>query len=157
MIILSICKHFSISVHVFQLHVWRPQQSTLESLPPLHTRTVFITFSLQHPCNSSWYFYWDTLHSPPCLPQAKTKSACYVPILQWKMEKRIFLQYFLSEVQSAMYQSIQHPTTKLYVWKNKFLLLTLVKIIKKALHAYNMKIDNQESAFNIYYLYKKNK
>ena len=24
---------------------------------------------------------------------------------------------------------------------------------KKALHAYRMKIDNQESAFNIYYLY----
>ena len=60
------------------------------------------------------------------------------------------MQYFLSEVQSAMYQSIQHPTTKLYVWKKQiFTLLTPVKIIKKALHAYNMKIDNQESAFNI--------
>ena len=41
--------------------------------------------------------------------------------------------------------------------KQIFTILTLVKIIKKALHAYNMKIDNQESAFNIYYLYKKNK
>ena len=53
-----------------------------------------------------------------------------------------------------MYQSIQPYNTQSFMYEKQIFTVNSSENYKKALHAYKMKIDNQESAFNIYYLYQ---